>query len=123
MTKTELITSIKDLIHPDTTPQDLSDGEVLDIIYDILLEEEELDKPKSSVTPWFTDQQPYRGGVYEVAPFGVQFPTTYYAAWNGSVWSFFDDTIEGVVRDMANDFATRRVHHSLIWRGLIQEQS
>jgi hypothetical protein len=36
MTKQELINAIKDLINPDTTPEDLSDGEVLDMVYDLV---------------------------------------------------------------------------------------
>ena len=44
MTKAELIQDIKKLIEPDTTPDpdNTSDGELLDIIYDLVKSEEEV---------------------------------------------------------------------------------
>ena len=44
MNKAELIQEIKKLIEPDTTPDpdNTSDGELLDIIYDLVKSEEEL---------------------------------------------------------------------------------
>jgi hypothetical protein len=43
MTKFELMTEIKRLIEPDTTPnpEEYSDGEILDMIYDLVKEENE----------------------------------------------------------------------------------
>lgn len=44
MNKAELIQEIKKLIEPDTTPnpEEFSDGEILDMIYELVTSEEEV---------------------------------------------------------------------------------
>jgi len=44
MTKQELLKKIKELIEPETTPDpdNMSDGELLDIIYDLVKSEEDV---------------------------------------------------------------------------------